>query len=79
MNLRLNLRLNRRWTPRQTLKILECINALYDTIWEVHKDEIHFYLENQQERTRTRKSRPISEHRPAATSNHDCNEDDLLF
>lgn len=81
MNLRLNLQLNRRqrWTPRQTIKILDCIPALYEAIWEAHEKELRYYLDYQEERRRNRKSRRPDEPKLPAPSTQQRHEDDLLF
>jgi|GEM_PF-3106752 len=46
----MNLDLHDRWTPRQTLRVLDCIHALYEAIWDAHEDELIFYIDGQVDR-----------------------------
>jgi hypothetical protein len=46
----MNLDLHDRWTPRQTLRVLDCIQALYDAIWDANEDRLHFYIDGQVDR-----------------------------
>lgn len=75
----MKLQLNDRWTPRQTLRILDCIQALYEAIWDAHEDELLFHLDIQQKRRRLGKPATPSESTPTVTPTQEPHEDDFLF
>jgi hypothetical protein len=52
----MNIELHDRWTPAQTLRILDCLRALHDAIWEAREDELLFHIDRQVDRMRRKHS-----------------------
>jgi hypothetical protein len=63
----MNIELHDRWTPAQTLRILDCLRALHDAIWEAREDELLFHIDRQVDRMH-RKHSAISPLRPACAA-----------
>jgi hypothetical protein len=73
------LQLRDRWTPRQALRVLECLHALYEAVSDAYDEEIHFYLEDQ----RRRRKRPTRPCRPPPAVDgelaRELRDDDIPF
>ena len=36
----MRLNIDGRWTPRQAMRVLDCLTALHDAIWAAHEDAL---------------------------------------
>jgi hypothetical protein len=77
----MNLDLHDRWTPRQTLRVLDCLHALYEAIYDAHEDELIFYIDAQVDRLNRNRPAALMQRPPAPEqrSTRDPLDNDLPF